>query len=344
NLLASTRHKSSFICHHGTFQYKRVPFGLKISSFVQQLLINNVFKELNFDILLAYVDDVLVHSQTFEQHLSHLRLVFERLRAANLTLTPDKCFFATKSVKFLGHNFSEAGVVPCQSKTDAIDSFPTPRTQKEVKRYLGMTGYYRRFIKNYSSIAYPLFKLLSKNNTSEVKQKFVWTPECEESFRTLKKALVTEPILLRYPRNDKPYVLQTDGSQIAVSYVLLQEGDDGILHPVCYGGKSLRKEQRNWPPLHIELYAILLGVREYRSYLISKPFKVITDCRSLQYLRNMALTSGKLTRWNIESMQYNLKLNLKRGPKMNCAMRFQEDSIMRLRMTMTVSLIMKKTI
>ena len=308
-LIPSARHKSAFICHHGLFQFKRMPMGLKSSSFVQQLLVNEVFKGLSWHILLCYVDDIMIHSPTFEQHLEHLRLVFERLRAAHLTLSSKKCAFARPSVQFLGNVFTKDGTYPSKSKTAAIDSLPPPKSQKEVKRFLGVTGYYRRYIPSYSKIAYPLFKLLSKQyNKKDGTTKFQWSPEADAAFRHLKQALVQEPILLKYPNNDKPMVLRTDGSQEAVSYALMQEGDDGLLHPICYGGKSLRKEQRNWPILHIELYAILLGIREYRCYLLSKPFKVITDCRSLQYLKNMALTSGKLARWNIELMQYNFTI------------------------------------
>ena len=295
-----------------------MPMGLKSSSFVQQFLVNELFKGLSWHILLCYVDDILIHSPTFEQHLAHLRLVFDRLRSAHLTLSLNKCVFLTPSVKFLGNIFTKDGIFPCKSKTAAIDNLPTPKSQKEVKRFLGVTGYYRRYIPSYSKIAYPLFKLLSKENAKENgTKKFIWSDEADTTFRLLKQALLKEPILLHYPDVNKQLTLRTDGSKVAISYALMQEGDDGLLHPICYGGKSLRKEQRNWPILHIELYAILLGIREYRSYLVSKPFKVITDCRSLQYLKNMALTSGKLARWNIELMQYNFTIEFQKGSSNN---------------------------
>ena len=301
SLVEEVRHKSAFICHHGLFQFKRMPMGLKSSSFVQQFFVNELFKGVSWHIFLCYVNDILIHSPTFEQHLAHLRLVFHRLRSANLTLSLNKCVFSTPSVKFLGNIFTKDGIFPCKSKTAAIDNLPTTKSQKEVKRFLGVTGYYRRYIPSYSKIAYPLFKLLSKENAKENRtKKFVCSDEADTAFRLLKQALLKEPILLHYPDTRKSLVLRTNGSKVAVSYALMQEGDDDLLRPICYGGKSPRKEQRNWPILHIELYAILLGIREYRSYLVSKPFKVITDCRSLQYLKNNALTSGKLARWNIE--------------------------------------------
>ena len=204
NLVREARHKSAFICHHGLFQFKRMPMGLKSSSFVQQLLVNEVFKGLSWHILLCYVDDIMIHSQTFEEHLSHLRLVFERLRAAHLTLSVNKCVFATPSVQFLGNIFTKDGIFPSKSKTAAIDSLPTPKSQKEVKRFLGVTGYYRRYIPSYSKIAYPLFKLLSKKNATENgTKKFIWSDEAEAAFRLLKQALLKEPILLKYPVPEK---------------------------------------------------------------------------------------------------------------------------------------------
>ena len=302
------RHKTAFICHHGLFQFKRMVMGLSTSSATFQKLMNNVFKGLSWHILLCYLDDVLVHSKTFEDHLQHLRLVFDRLRLANLTLTPSKCFFATKSVKFLGHRLSKHGSSPEKSNTHAIDTFPTPRTQKQVRQFLGMAGYFRKFVKDYSRIAYPLFKLLTKETTNS-KGHIVWTEDCDRAFKDLKRALTTEPVVLKYPTPDGQMYLTTDGSKKGVSYILSQEDDKGVIRPVCYGGKSLRPEQANWPVSHIELYAIILGIREYRPYLASRKFKILTDCKSLTWLKTTKHTNGRLIRWNLELMQYNFEIS-----------------------------------
>ena len=306
-LSPESRHKTAFICHHGLFQFKRMVMGLSTSSSTFQKLMNNVFKGLSWHILLCYLDDVLVHSPTFEDHLQHLRLVFERLRMARLTLTPSKCFFGTKHVKFLGYNLTKDGATPSKSNTQAIDTFPTPKTQKQVRQFLGMAGYYRKFVKDYSRIAYPLFKLLTKHSTNS-KGNIEWNPECERAFKDLKLALTTEPVILKYPTTDKTMYLTTDGSKKGVSYILSQEDDKGTIHPICYGGKSLRPEQTNWPVSHIELYAIILGIREYRPYLASCKFKILTDCKSLTWLRTTKHTNGRLIRWNLELMQYNFDI------------------------------------
>ena len=308
------RHRSAFICHHGLFQFKRMVMGLSTSSSTFQKLMNNVFKGLSWHILLCYLDDVLVHSQTFEEHLAHLRLVFDSLRAANLTLTPSKCSFATKHVKFLGNYLSKEGVRPCKSNTHAIDSFPRPKTQKQVRHFLGMSGFYRRYIKDYTRIAFPLFKLLTKQG-SDCRGTISWNEDCERAFGDLKRALTTEPVLLKYPNPDKPYCLHTDGSKKGVSYVLSQEDEEGILHPICYGGKSLRPDQTNWPISHIELYAIVLGIREYRTYLTSRKFRIMTDCKCLTWLKTTKHTNGRLIRWNLELMQYNFDISHLEGKK-----------------------------
>ena len=241
-----SRHKTAFICHHGLFQFKRTVMGLSTSTSTFQKLMNNVFKQLSWHILLCYLDDVLVHSQTFEDHLIHLRLVFDRLRSSHLTLMPSKCSFGTRSVKFLGHRLSKEGCSPEKSNTHAIDTFPTPKTQKQVRQFLGMTGYFRKFVKDYSRIAYPLFKLLTKESANS-KGNIQWTEDCDRAFRDLKQALTTEPVLLKYPTTDQQFYLTTDGSKKGVSYILSQEDEKGVIRPVCYGGKSLRPEQANWP-------------------------------------------------------------------------------------------------
>ena len=302
------RHKTAFICHHGLFQFKRMVMGLSTSSATFQKLMNIVFKGLSWHILLCYLDDVLVHSQTFEDHLQHLRLVFDRLRTANLTLTPSKCFFATKSVKFLGHRLTKEGCSPEKSNTHTIDTFPTPKTQKQVRQFLGMTGYFRKFVKDYSRIAYPLFKLLTKDSPNS-KGSIKWTEDCDRAFNDLKRALTSEPVLLKYPTPDGKMYLTTDGSKKGVSYILSQEDSKGDIRPVCYGGKSLRPEQANWPVSHIELYAIILGIREYRPYLASRKFKILTDCKSLTWLKTTKHTNGRLIRWNLELMQYNFEIS-----------------------------------
>ena len=217
---------------------------------------------------------------------SHLRLVFGRLRSSHLTLIPSKCFFGTRSVKFLGHRLSKEGCSPDKSNTQAIDAFPMPKTQKQVRQFLCMTGYFRKFDKSnrkamndYSRIAYPLFKQLTKESTNS-KGYIHWTEDCDWPFRDLKQALTTEPVLLKYPTPDHKFYLTTDRSKKGVSYILSQEDEKGVIHPVRYGGKILKPDQANLPVSHIEQYAIILGIGEYRPYFVSRKLEILTDIKN----------------------------------------------------------------
>ena len=200
---------------------------------------SKVFKNLNWKMVLVYIDDILVFSKNFQEHLDHLQLVFQKLREAGLTLKPSKCQFAAKRILFLGHYISKQGIEVNPDKVKAVKTFPTPKTVKEVKAYLGLTGWYRRFIKNYSGIVAPLHKLLCKENN------FVWTEECEKAFQTLKEMLTKTPIL-KFPDMSKEFILTTDASDIALGYILGQKDDEGRETVICYGGRSIRKTERSY--------------------------------------------------------------------------------------------------
>ncbi|CAG2256181.1 Retrovirus-related Pol polyprotein from transposon gypsy,Retrovirus-related Pol polyprotein from transposon opus,Retrovirus-related Pol polyprotein from transposon 297,Retrovirus-related Pol polyprotein from transposon 412,Retrovirus-related Pol polyprotein from transposon 17.6 [Mytilus edulis] len=194
-----------------------MPFGLKNAPISFQQLMSNVLRGLNWQFVLVYVDDILVFSRSFEEHLSHLEQVFTRLRDANLTLKPSKCVFAAKEVKYLGHIISKEGIKVDPEKTKAISTFPVPTRQKQVRSFLGMCNYYRRFVDSYSKIATPLNGLLKK----ERERSFKWNRECQVAFDNLKQALLTPPVLA-YPDMNKPFMLTCDASNSAIGFVLGQ--------------------------------------------------------------------------------------------------------------------------
>ncbi|CAC5404284.1 Transposon Ty3-G Gag-Pol polyprotein,Transposon Ty3-I Gag-Pol polyprotein,Retrovirus-related Pol polyprotein from transposon 297 [Mytilus coruscus] len=179
-----TRHKSAFFTRNGVYEFLRMPFGLKNAISFQQLM-SNVLRGHNWQFVLVYVDDILVFSRSFEEHLSHLEQVFTRLRDANLTMKQSKCVFAAKEVKYLGHIISKEGIKVDPEKTKAISTFPVPTRQKQVRSFLGMCNYYRRFVDSYSKIATPLNGLLKK----ERERSFKWNKECQVAFDNLKQAL-----------------------------------------------------------------------------------------------------------------------------------------------------------
>lgn len=209
-----------------------MPFGLQNSPISFQTLMANVLRDLNWKSVSVYVDDILIFSNSFEQHLKHLEQVFKRLKEANLKLQPTKCHFAVKKLKFLGHIISKNGIEVDPEKTKAMSEFPTPKTQKQVRSFLGMANYYRRFISNFAKIVTPLNALLSKE------KKWEWTESSQNAFEILKDKLITAPVL-SYPDPNRPFMLTCDASDTSVGYVLGQLNEENKEYVVAYGGKSL---------------------------------------------------------------------------------------------------------
>ena len=231
-----TRHKASFVTHEGVYEFLRMPFGLRNAPMSFQLLMSMVLRGLNWKYVLCYIDDILVFSPNLETHITHLDEVFQRLRDAKLTLKPSKCKFGVDKIMFLGHILSENGVQVDPSKTEKVQNFPIPKTQKELRGFLGLCNYYRRFVLNYAKMCVPLNKLLKK----DVKRNFTnsdWSDECQKAFETLKNALVSPPIL-RFPDMNKDFILTTDASVSAIGHILGQLDDSGRVCVIAYGGRE----------------------------------------------------------------------------------------------------------
>jgi len=303
----ATKHKSAFITHRGVFQFNRLPFGLSNSPKSFQSLMAKVLKGMNFKAALVYIDDVLIFSKNFNQHLEHLEQLFSNLRQANLKLHPAKCTFASSSVKYLGHIISKDGVRVSPENTDKIRSFPEPTNAKQVKSFLGMANYYRRFIKDYAKIASPLNALLRKN------QAFQWSNECQQAFDTLKIKLTTAPILA-YPRFDMPFILTTDASDLSIAFMLSQN-QDGKEFAIAYGGRSLRGTELKWHITDKEALALVEGVQTYKHYLASQHFTVFTDNVSVKYLQKIRDCNGRLGRWSLLLQAYDFEIKHKPGDK-----------------------------
>lgn len=301
-----SRHKTAFITQNGVYEWTRVGMGLKNSCVSFQTAMTDILRGLHWKNMLVYVDDICVFSKNFDEHLEHLNELFSRLRKAGMTLNPKKCKFAAKQVKYLGQVISKDGIHVDPDKTKVIDTFPTPKTVKEIRSFLGMCNYYRRFIKSYSSVANPLTKLLRKD------EKFVWTEQCESAFQTLKQKLTSAPILA-YPNMHKPFILTTDASTTAIGYILSQTDKGKREHVIAYGGRSLSKAERNWSASDIECLAVIEGIREYNTYLSCNEFTVYTDHKPLQYLMKHKGTTRRLARWSLELQGYNFNIVYKEG-------------------------------
>lgn len=205
--------------------------GMSNSSLTFQALMCKVLKDLNFKVALIYIDDVLVYSKNFSQHLSHLQQLFDHLRSAYLKLHPAKCAFATKSIKYLGHIVSKDGVRVNPENVEKVKNFKRPTNAKQVRSFLGLTNFYRRFVPGYAKIAGPLNRLLKKD------QRFKWTSEAQSAFDTLKVKLTEAPIL-SYPKFDLPFILTIDSSDYAIGFILSQI-QNGKEHAIAYNGRAL---------------------------------------------------------------------------------------------------------
>ena len=215
----NSRHKTAFVIGNRHLQFRRLPFGLKNSPSFFILMGNKVLKGLTSKLCSIYIDDIIVWSITFDEHLDHLSQIFDRLRAANLKLKPSKCNFAKSGVLYLDHIISGQGVSINPEKVEIVKSIPLPKSQHDVHAFLGLTNYYRTHVRNYVKIASPLNKLLSKDVP------FKWTDDCDKAFQLLKDMLTSAPILA-FPDMTKSFILTCDASGSALSYNLSQKGDE----------------------------------------------------------------------------------------------------------------------
>ena len=254
---------------------------------------------------LVYMDDIIIYSPTIHDHMSRLTEVFEHLRKANLKIQPDKCEFLRKEVAYLGHLITKDGVKPNPMKVDAILNFPQPKNQKEIQSFLGLAGYYRRFIPNFSKISKPLTKLLQKDIP------FNFDSDCTNSFQNLKQTLTTIPILI-YPNFEEPFVLTTDASAYAIGSVLSQ-GKIGKDLSIAYASRTLCSAETKYSVIERELLAIVWSVNHFRPYLFGRKFKLVTDHRPLTWLFSIKDPGSRLARWRLKLEEYDYEIIYKPG-------------------------------
>ena len=213
-LTERAKEKSAFITYDGIYAWNSMPFGLNNASATFQSILNGIMRNINWRYVLCYIDDIVIFSPTFELHLQHLSEVFQRLREAGLKLSPSKCFFAQKQIRYLGHILNKDGVQPDSSKFEKVQNLPIPRNPTDVKSVLGLFNFYKKFVKGYSKVCAPLFNL-------QKDKPFLWNESCQEAFDTLKNALINAPILA-YPDMNRPFTLSCDASRSGLGYILGQ--------------------------------------------------------------------------------------------------------------------------
>ena len=256
----SSRAKTAFVTPFGEYEFLMVPFGLAQAPAYLQLLMNKVLKGLKF--AMTYLDDIIIFSENELQHLEHLETVFSQLREARLKMKWSKCDFFKSKIHYLGHLISPEGISPLLNRLDCIKHMPVPKNVKEIKQFLGLTGYYRKFVPRYADISRPLTTLTNKD------KKFEWTPACQKSFDLLKETLCGEPVL-KYADTSKPYTLYTDASKFSWAGVLTQSHTtviDGKSittdHPVAFVSGLFRGSQLNWATLMKGAFAIYMSVKK----------------------------------------------------------------------------------
>lgn len=299
------RHKTAFSTPYGHMEHKMLAFGLKGAPATFQRLMNTVLSGLQGLKCLVYLDDIVLYGATLVSHNEKLKEVFDRLREHNLKLQPDKCEFLRREANYLGHVISEDGVRPDPKKIEAVESFPTPTTTKTLKGFLGLAGYYRRFLPDFSKIAKPLYELLKKDRQYE------WLNEQEDAFQQLKNLLITEPVL-QYPDFTKPFILTTDASDHALGAVLSQ-GTVGKDLPLAYASRTLNKAESRYSTIERELLAIVWATKYFRPYLYGRCFTIYTDHKPLTWIFNVKDPSSRLMRWRLKLEEYDYKVVYKKG-------------------------------
>lgn len=297
--------KTAFNTPFGHYEFLRMPFGLKNAPATFQRAMDSVLYGLQGERCFVYLDDIVVFASSLQEHEQKLSEVFERLQAHGLKVQPDKCEFLRKEVAYLGHIISNEGVKPNPEKVNSVRNFPTPKSCKDIKSFLGLAGYYRRFIPNFSKLTKPLTSLLKQDVP------FVWGDAQQQAFDSCKDILTTTPIL-QYPDFTKEFILTTDASIHAIGAILSQ-GEIGKDLPIAYASRTLNKAETNYSTIERELLAIVWAVKHFRPYLFGRKFKIVTDHKPLTWLFSIKDPGSRLVRWRLKLEEYDYEIVYKAG-------------------------------
>ena len=304
-----SRPKTAFAVHgRGLFEFCVMPFGLSCSSQTMCRLMDQVIGPALEPYCEYYIDDIIVATSTFEKHIEVLTKVYEKLKNAGLTINLEKSKFCRSSLKFLGFLVDEHGLRTDPEKVSAVVDYPQPKTTTQIRRLLGLVSYYRRFLKNFSTLCSPITDLLHGRKKG---QTIIWTSQAEEAFQEIKRSLTTAPVLSS-PDYSKPFTIMCDASDTGIGSVLYQE-EDGIEHPIAYYSKTLNKCQRKWTTTEKELFAVISSVEHFRGYVEGSKFTIFTDHASLIWLCNLTNPSPKLARWLVKLGQYDYNIIHRKG-------------------------------
>ena len=299
--------KTAFICPFGLYEFLVMPFGLCNAPRTFQRAMDTVLAGLKWRTCLIYIDDILVFSASFDAHLKHLDAVLRRLRRHNLKIpvSPKKCLFAFSELKYLGYIISPDGLLVDPKKIDSVQKVAIPTTKGDIRSFVGLTSYYRRFIYKFAQLIEPLTRLLRD-------VPFIWGADQQDAFERLKKRLTSAPLLI-YPDWDKMFFLQTDASDYAIAAVLTQLDDDGYERVVSYASRQLRDPERRYDTREKELLAVVYGCREFRKYLWGPPFVVQTDHANMRWLMPTSDLPNRLARWALLLQEFDFTIEHRPG-------------------------------
>ncbi|XP_023159122.1 uncharacterized protein LOC101459516 [Ceratitis capitata] len=288
------------------YRYRVMPFGLCNAPQALCRLMDRVIPPQLKTQVFVYLDDLLIVSASFDDHMSILAEVAHELRRAGLTINVGKSKFCIREVKYLGYIVGNGTLRTDPDKISAVSNYPVPTSVKLLRRFLGMAGWYRRFVDNFAAVATPLTNLLKKSKN------FSWNDEAQKSLDTLKQMLCTAPVLAS-PNYEKPFIIQCDASKLGVGAVLAQKNIDGIEVPIAYFSQKLNKAQTNYSVTELECLAAILSLKKFRAYVEGQDFTIVTDHASLEWLMHQTDLSSRLARWSLKLQGYRFKIEHRKG-------------------------------
>lgn len=302
---------TAFCTDYNLYEFNRVPFGLATGAAVLSRLLDCVLGEFKFRFVYNYLDDVVIYSRDFDEHVEHLKQVVTRLREAGLTVKPGKVTLAKSEISFLGHIVSEKGVRIDQTRTSSIHKFPRPRSKKEIARFIGMCNFFRKYVQNFAGLAAPLNQLRKKG------EKFEWGESQEAAFEALKRSISNAPVL-GIPDFNLPFIVQTDASGVGIAAVLLQE-QEGERRPLAFASRALSGPELNYSIYELEALAVLFALEKFKFYLEHQRFRLETDNQALSWVLGRPRKTGRLARWAIRISAFQFDVVHIRGSQNSIA-------------------------
>ena len=293
-----SRPYTAFTTSSGQYMFKRMAMGLRNAPLTFTRLMNSVLAGLLGNSVFCYLDDVIVATRDIPEHLDTITQVLSCFTKAGLTLKLEKCMFLQSQIKFLGHRVDRNGIHTLDDKVHAITNFPTPSNADQIRSFIGLAGFYRQFIRDFSKIAQPLTSLLKKDAS------FTWNDEQQKAFDTLKQALTTAPILA-FPNFNKEFILYTDASNIGIGAVLMQNDEQGKSRAIAYASRLLNSAERNYSVTNREALAVVWALRHFRDLILGYKIHVFTDHYAVTELFKGKNLSGKFARWQLTIHEYN---------------------------------------